>query len=204
MIRFLVSFHLVLFLGCGDGVNKTKTVVIDSEPVDTTTISIKPDPEPVIIAPIIPMGAVTGNFNGDSIPFYANVARVDIANETTYVSFENKSLPQISIPKTFGGSVSKMNLDGFDRDVLLVTAKLKDPNFLKHFLYVLRNNQWKPVMNGFAIHVTNLPSIDQPLKLNPNNPNEINRYYSVFNLDSSSPLGYTWLLLEENVAIENR
>ena len=59
-------------------------------------------------------------------------------------------------------------------------------------------------MNGFAIHVTNLPSIDQPLKLNPNNPNEINRYYSVFNLDSSSPLGYTWLLLEENVAIENR
>ena len=90
MIRFLVSFHLVLLLGCGDGMNKTKIVVIDREPEDSIAISIETEPEPVIIAPIIPKGAVTGNFNGDSIPFYANVARVDIANETTYVSLKTK------------------------------------------------------------------------------------------------------------------
>lgn len=204
MIRILVSFHLVLFLGCGAPVKRIKTVAIDSQPKQTKTIPVKTDPEPVVIAPVIPKGAVTGNYNGDSNPFYANVVRVNTANETTYISFENKSLSQISIPQTYGGSVSKMNLDGFDRDLLLVTAKLKDPNFLKYYLYVLRNNQWKPVMNGFAIHITNLPNIDQPLKLNPNNPNELNRYYSVFNLDSTSPLGYTWLLLEENVPIENR
>jgi hypothetical protein len=194
----------MLFLGCGGSSKQPKTIIGEPEVEETTTIPIEVDPEPVIIAPVIPNGAVTGDFNGDSTMFYAHVTRVDTANETTYVSFENKSLPQISIPQTYGGSVSTINLDGFDRDLLLVTAKLKDPNFLKYYLYVLRDNQWKPVMNGFAIHITNLPSIDQPLKLNPNNPNEINRYYSVFNLDSSSPLGYTWLLLEEDVPIENR
>ena len=42
------------------------------------------------------------------------------------------------MPKSYGGTVSSINLDGFDSDLLLLTAKLKDPNFNKYFLFVLR------------------------------------------------------------------
>ena len=102
-----------------------------------------------------------------------------------------------------GGTVSSVSLEGFDRDLLLVTSKLKDPNFNKYFIFVLRNNAWKPVVNGFAIHKSNLNQISQPLQINPDRPKEILRYYSVFDLDKTSPLGYTWRLLRESVTILN-
>jgi len=203
MIRFLVSLHLLLFLGCADSVKESNTIVEEPEPESTPIILETITSKPVKIIPVIPDGAVFGNYNGDSIPFYARVRFVDNKNQITYIAFENDFLPQILIPKSNGGEISKVSLNGFDRDLLLVTAKLKDPNFKKYFLYVLRDNIWKPVMNGFAIHLTNLAEVDQPFKLNPNNPNELLRYYSVFNLDASNPLGYTWLLLEESVPIEN-
>jgi hypothetical protein len=204
MIRLLVTFHLLLFLGCGAPSKHPKTIIGDNEPEETTTIPLETDQDPMIIESVLPKGAVVGNFNGNLEPFFAHISKIDRTNAITYISFEDEKLPQISIPLSLGGTVSKQSLEGFDRDLLLFTAKLKDPNFNKYFLYVLRDNRWKPVMNGFAIHLANLSTIDEPLKLNPNNPNELNRYYSVFNLDSSSPLGYTWLLLEENVPIENR
>ena len=141
---------------------------------------------------------------GDSKSFYAEVSRIDTKNETTYISFENNIILTLAVPKSYGGTVSSIALDGFDRDLLLLTAKLKDPNFNKYYLFVNRDRIWKPVMNGFAIHKNNLTNNVEPFKINPNNPNEILRRYSVFNLDGSSALGYTWLLLEESVPIENR
>lgn len=200
MIRLFVSMSLLWALSCGVP-GSVRTVIEDEEPaiIETETSEV-----PVIIEPILPKGAIQGNYNGDQKPFYAFVSQVDLQNEITYISFENDAFQQIKIPKSYGGTLSSFILEGFDRDLLLLTAKLKDPNFNKYFLYVLRNGQWKSVMNGFAIHLTNMKNIQEPIRINPNTPNELVRNYSVFSLDASDPLGYTWLLLEESVSIENR
>ena len=205
MIKFLVPIPLLWFLGCG---SPPKTVTTKDESNSTTVISDEAletsDPDIKIITEMPPpTGAVLGNYNGDAIPFYAEISKVDTKNQTTYVSFNNDNCPQIVIPETVGGSVSNLCLEGFDRDLLLVTANLKDPNFNKYFLYVLRNNQWKLVVNGFAIHKSNLDQISQPLQIDPDKPKEIFRYYSIFDLDKESPLGYTWRLLNESIAIDN-
>ena len=194
--------------GCGSPSKSTVKVEESSSTSASTTI----DSEPIVATNSV-IETVTenssieltiiGNYNGDSIPFYAKVSTVDSINQITYISFEKQSCPQIAIPKTMGGAVSSISLEGFDRDLLLVTTKLKDPNFNKYFIFVLRNNEWKPVVNGFAIHKSHLNQISQPLEINPDRPKEILRYYSVFDLDETNPLVYTWRLLRESVAILN-
>jgi len=198
MKEFLVFLFFILLIGCGTPTKKPRNV-IGNEPTNTTKTIISP----TVIEPSIPKGAVVGNYNGDFNTFYATISSIDVRSETTVISFEKNKYPFLKIPKTVGGTISTLVLDGFDRDLLLVTAKLKDPNFNKYYLYVLRNNQWKPVINGFAIHKSNKPDTLVPLKINPNNPKEIVRYYSVFDLDATSELGYTWRLLQEIVPIEN-
>jgi hypothetical protein len=200
MIRLFLSIPLLWALNCGSPSVK-RTVIEDQEPTITVTDTIE---LPVIAEPILPLGATQGNFNGDQKAFYAYVSQVDLQNEITYISFENDAYQQIKVPKSYGGTLSSFVLEGFDRDLLLLTAKLKDPNFNKYFLYVLRDNQWKPVMDGFAIHLSNMENIRNPIRINPTTPLELVRNYSVFSLDASDPLGYTWLLLEESVPIENR
>lgn len=203
MIRYLVSIHLFLIVGCGAPNNNTKFIIGEEEPNTTSSTPIIIT-EPEIVEPLIPEGAAVGDFRGDSKSFYAEVSRVDTKNEITYISFENNILPTLAIPKSFGGTVSSIAIDGFNSELLLLTAKLKDPNFNKYYLFVHKNNNWLPVMNGFAIHKNNLTNNLEPFIINPNNPNEFLRRYSVFNLDASSALGYSWLLLEESVPIENR
>jgi hypothetical protein len=192
---------LIWFLGCG---SPPKTVITAKEESNATTIISDKviDASEIVNEIPLPKGAVLGDYKGDALPFYAEIPKVDLKNRRTYVSFIS-DCPQIVIPETVGGTVSSLSLEGFDRDLLLVTAKLKDPNFNKYFLYILRNNEWKPVINGFAIHKSNLNQISQPLQINPDKPNEIVRYYSVFDLDKDSPLGYTWRLLHESIAVEN-
>lgn len=200
MIRLFVSIPLLWALSCGTP-GSVGTVIEDVEPtiVVTETTEI-----PVIVEPVLPNGATHGNYNGDQQPFYAFVSQVDLQNEITYISFENDAFRQIKIPKSYGGTLSSFILEGFDRDLLLLTAKLKDPNFNKYFLYVLRDGEWQSVMNGFAIHLSNMMHVQEPIRINPNTSSELVRNYSVFSLDASDPLGYTWLLLEESVPIENR
>ncbi len=203
MFRYLIFLSATfLFLACGTPTKKTKNI-IGPNPKETNNSIPKPpiseNTTPKVIASTLPNGAVIGNYNGDLKPFYAKVDRVDIKNEITYISFEDNRFPQLLIPKTYGGTVSPLILDGFDRDLLLLTAKLKDENFNKYFLYVLRENQWKPVMNGFAIHKSHKPENLQVIRVNPENPNELLRYYSVFDIDKKSETGYKWLLLEESV-----
>ena len=205
MIRLVASIYLLWAIGCGDSAKKSKTI-IGEEDASTTiaTIDSITKTETEISTTAVPEGIAVGNYNGDDKPFYAYVSSVDVKNETTKISFGNDINVPLIIPKTLGATISKLSLDGFDRDLLFVTAKIKDPNFNKYFLFVLRNNQWKQVVNGFAIHQSNLDEVSEPLRINPTNPDELERNYSVFNLDSSSPTGYTWLLLNESVAIENR
>jgi hypothetical protein len=207
MIRSIVSIIILWALSCGNPKEKhsvigtQETIISSEESSDSsseTTVITKE------IEPLLPKGAIVGDYNGDLNPFYAKVSHVNFQKEITYISFENKSLRTIEIPKTYGGMLSSMTLEGFDRDLLLVTAQLKDPNFNKYFLYVLRDGQWKSVMNGFAIHHSNMHDSLRPIRPHPEDPNQLLRNYSVFSLDASDPLGYTWLLMEESVPIQNR
>ncbi|GER58308.1 hypothetical protein ULMA_04160 [Patiriisocius marinus] len=201
----LITIVLFIFaVGCG-APSKNTGPIIDSK-TESDVITSKNNPtstEPTVVKPILPKGAVIGNYNGDLKPFYAHVSKIDTKKGVTTVSFESKKYPDVLIPKTYGGTVAPLILEGFDRDLLLVTAKLEDPNFNKYFLYVLRNNSWKPVMNGFAIHKSNRPETLQVIRVNPENKNELIRYYSVFDIDETNEEGYVWRLLEESIVKQN-
>jgi hypothetical protein len=205
MTKFLVTITLLWFLGCDsptnivtakDNLNETTIFSEDSLVASDSVIKIIAENPP-------PPGAVFGNYNGDAFPFYARVLKEDTKNHKTYIAFNTKNCPQIVIPETVGGSLSSICLEGFDRDLLLFTAKLKDTSFNKYFLYILRNQEWKQVVNPFAIHKSNLTENLQPLQINPDETSKVLRNYSVFDLDETSPHGYTWRLLTESVVIDN-
>ncbi len=185
---------LILAFGCGTPTQKPKSVIGD-DPIEENL--------PGIITPILPEGAVTADFNGNFQPFYAFVEKVIAKNETTFIGFEDENLPQILIPESFGAKLSPLKLEGFDREILMVNAKLRDTNFNKYFLFVFRENQWKPIVNPFAIHKTNMSDTLIPAKINPENPKELLRYYSVFEMDANSEKKYRWALLQESVLLEN-
>ncbi len=187
-------------------VSPTKNKNIIGPPVEDTTVPVNIPKEdlPIIEEPKLPKGAVVANFLTDQEPFYASVASVDKRNGSTTITFEDAAAPKIIIPETYGATLTTLRFDEFDRDLLLVKAKLKDPVFTKHFLYVLRNNQWKLVVNGFSIHEDNNPESLSPIEVDPENSGNMKRYYSVFDLDQNSSSGYTWRLLTESIPILNR
>ncbi|RMA65712.1 hypothetical protein [Ulvibacter antarcticus] len=188
-----------LCLSCGTP-NKKNTNVIGPKETITDTLTTS---TPNILKPAAPEGAVFGNFNGDNNQLFSHIANFNSHQEKTEIGFQDKDIKKLIVPKTLGGSLSLIELEGFDRDLLLFTAKLKDPNFNKYFLFVQRDGEWKPVINGFAIHKTNLTDTLIPIKIDPNNLRNISRHYSVFNLDDSNENGYSWLLQSESVPIKN-
>lgn len=169
-------------------------------------MSVKPPvaPEPPkATVPTLPESAVTGTFVPGEASMYAYVGQVDHAAGSTFIAFQDKKYPTILVPKTYGGDLEILKLEGFDRDVLMLRARLRDTQFYKYFPFVLRNNQWEPLTNGFAIHKSNRPdTIARVLKRNMEVPSEVIRYYSVFDLDTSGDTGYTWRLLTESVPIQ--
>lgn len=191
-----IQFSLILFLafGCGPPSQKPKSIIGD-DPIEKNV--------PEIRAPVLPEGAVTADFNGNFQPFYAFIKKVDLKTKTTFIGFEDEKQPQLIIPESLGAVLSPLKLEGFDREILMVNAKLKDTNFNKYFLFVLRENQWKPVVNGFAIHKSNMNDTLMPAKINPENAKELLRYYSGFEMDALSEKKYGWVLLLESVPIEN-
>lgn len=201
----LMKITTVLFisaiLGCGTPPSKKpKTIIGKPKPA----VNIPKEEIPVIKEPKIPEGAVSANFLSDNTPFYAFVHKVDKKKGITTIRFEKPNIPHIVLPETYGASLSMLRFDEFDRDLLLVTAKLKDPVFNKYYLYVHRNNTWKLVVNGFAIHQDNNPHTLEPIVVDPDDPTKMLRYYSVFDLDKTSNLGYTWRLLTESIPIKNK
>lgn len=198
-----VGLLVLLFFSCGTPQPKTPNVVIGKDTTTTEEKVIIPKEEKVV-EPKIPNGAVSANYRNGVKAFYGYVEKVDRKNGGTTIAFENNEAPRLFIKDTYGAKLSFNRWAEFDRDLLLVTAKLKDPNFNKYFLYILKNNNWQPVVNGWAIHKSNKPETLKPIVVDPGNPNKLKRYYSVFDLDETSELGYTWRLLEESIPIVNR
>jgi|GEM_PF-827281 len=202
-VATLVTISLVL--SCvSPPKNKNKTII--GPPVEDTTVPVNIPKEdlPILEEPKLPKGAVSANFLSKKKPFYAVVKNVDKRNGRTTIAFENGTAPNIVIPDTYGAVLTTLRFDEFDRDLLLVKAKLKNPVFTKHFLYVLRDNRWKLVVNGFSIHQNNNSKNLEPIVVDPENSDNMKRYYSVFDLDKNSSKGYTWRLLSESIPILNR
>lgn len=192
------------FVACGSSSEKTNTVVIGDPNTPTETVSEVSVIAPETEAPILPTGAVTANFKTDNIPFYGYVKNVNKRKGITIIAFENNKAPTLVLNETYGADVSMLRFDEFDRDLLLVNTKIEDPQFYKYHLYVLKNGQWLSVVKPFAIHESHVNAALKPIIVDPKNPNNMFRYYSVFDIDDESELGYTWRLFNESVAIRNR
>ena len=200
IVRFVVGLlPLFLLAACGSP-NNTKSIIESTEttPIRTDTIALE------ITEAVVPTTAIMGDFNGDLSRFYANISDVNAKNQITEISFQDNKTPPLYVQKTLGGALSLLTLEGFNRDLLLFTAKLKDPNFHKYYVFVHREGRWKEVVNSFAIHKSNFNNDIVPISENPDNPDELLRYYSVFDLDETNPDGYIWRLLQERVAIQNK
>jgi len=193
---FFLICLIFLFFTCGTPPKK------DSQIQDEIT-EVKEVKEPINVTPLLPEGAVTANFNGDSLFFYSYVKKNNTKNGITYISFEDELFPEIQIPKSYGATLSFLKFKGYDRDLLLATVKLKDTSFNKYYVYILRNNQWKPFVNGFAIHKSNLTDSLVPIQLDSLDNTKVRRFYSVFDLDNSNNKKYSWRLLEESIPIES-
>ena len=195
----LLTLPLLAVLSCGAPKEKMEQVVIDTTPKDTVVVVEETIPEP--IEPTIPNGAITANFKENNAPFYGYVDSVNRNTGQTRIAFEETKLPPIVIKDSYGAELSSLRFPEFNNDLLLVAAKLKDPQFKKYYLYQWDNTKWKQVVNGWAIHVSNKPDTLKPIVVSPRNPQKTKRYYSVFDLDKESATGYRWKLLQEEVAI---
>lgn len=202
-MRFLlVSVLLVTVTGCGT-VPKKGPTVIENDPISDLPKEIN-ETNPTIVMSEIPEGAISGIFNSDAEPFYAAVDSVDTENQTTTISFENEAMNGITLPEAIGASLSSVRFEGFDRDILMINSIYKDPIFRKYYLYILKNDQWHPVVDGFILHVDNISNDMIPIQPDPRNSNRMVRSYSVFDMDPDSETKYNWILKEETAEIMNR
>jgi len=150
----------------------------------------------------IPEGALKANFIEHQDSFYAFVKNIDASNNTTLVSFENEQLPEITIPESLGAQLSILKLKNFPNDVLLVNAMAIDTNFNEYYLYVWKDSEWKQPVNHFYIHKSNITDTLIPIKNNLKDSMQLDRYYSVFNMERVSEKKYSWSLVQESVPIE--
>ncbi|MDT0555253.1 hypothetical protein [Patiriisocius hiemis] len=201
MRLFLLGFILFFFLKCGSKTTNTSKDIINS--ADTEVTETNSNTNDVIISEetTLPPGAVIGNYINKETSFYAFVKKINKNKGITSIHFENNYTPPILIKETYGATIETLRFPEFESDLLLVTAKLKDPIFNKYFLYQFKNGKWVLVVNGFAIHEDNINEVSTPIEVDPNNPNNMLRFYSVFDLDKTSDKGYTWRLLQESVPI---
>lgn len=182
----------------------TPNVLPEDDTTSSTVMETPVEEEEIIIVPTIPKGAITANYESGLKAFYGFVENHTPSKGKTVIAFEDNSAPRIVLNDTYGAELSFLRFPEFDRDLLLVNARLKDPNFNKYYLYILKDDQWKLVVNGWAIHKSNNPDALEPIIVDPKKRNHMKRFYSVFDLDKESALGYTWRLLEESIPIENR
>jgi hypothetical protein len=201
MRSFFAPMLMFLLVSCGTPPQKSNTVVIGK---DTTTVIEETPPKEVIIEPVIPADAVTANYRKNTKEFYGFIKDVNVPRAVTTISFEDNAAPDLRINDSYGATISFLRFPEFDSDLLLVNSIIKDPNFNKYYLYVLSGDRWLQVVNGWAIHKDNKPDTLQPIAVDETNPSKMFRYYSVFDLDKNSELGYTWRLLNESIPIENR
>jgi len=198
MKYFLIVVFLWAMSSCGAPPKPKPPIVekdISKEETETNSI---------ITMSNIPEDAISGNFSLNAAPFYAAVEVVDSEKETTTISFEDETIEKITIPEAIGASLSSVRFDQFDQDVLVVNTTYKDPIFRKYYLYILKDSQWKLVVDGFIIHVENMSGDGVPIKPHPSQSNKMIRSYSVFDMDQESDTKYMWILHEEETEILNR
>ncbi|MBK5212142.1 MAG: hypothetical protein JJE55_00595 [Flavobacteriaceae bacterium] len=152
--------------------------------------------------PELPEGALRADFIGNQDSVYAFIKEIDASTETTLIGFENKKLPEITIPESVGAELHILKLKNFVNDVLLVNAKLKDTNFNEYYLFVWEDSIWKQPANRFDIHKSNMTDTLIPIKNNPKDSTQLLRYYSVFDMDRTSGKKYSWKLMQESIPIE--
>ncbi len=202
-MKFLLLIPLFYIAACGSGSEKKNTVVIGDpnptrEPISEAIITA---PEDVVATPI---GAINGNFKTGNTPFYVYVKNVNKRKGITTIAFEDNHAPSLILNETYGATITTLRFDEFDRDLLLVNTKIKDPQFHKYHLYILKNGQWLPVVKPFTIHESHKEAQKNPIFVDPQNPNNMFRYYSVFDIDDTNDQDYGWRLHNESVAIKNR
>lgn len=204
-MKFLLLIPLLYFSACGSGSEKTNKVIIGDPKPQTEDVSdvINTDPE-IVVVPVLPDGAITANFNTDAVPFYGYVKNVNPRKGVTTIAFENNAAPLLVINKTYGATIKSLRFDEFDRDLLLVDTKIDDPQFHKYHLYILKNKQWQPVVYPFAIHESHTEAQENPIFVDPDNSNNMFRYYSVFDIDDTDDQAYGWRLHNESVNILNK
>lgn len=151
----------------------------------------------------LPEGAIIADFQGNGTYYYGYVKTVDIAKETTSISFQDEIYPTLTIPQSIGAQLQVLKLKNFDRDLLLVNAKLKDTNFNEYYLFRLKDSVWKPIVDRFDIFKGNMVDTLVPIQSNPTDSTHLLRYYSVFDIDRTSGEKYKWRLLRESVEIED-
>ena len=197
-MKFPFAFlGLLILFSCGTPTPKTDNeAVIKKDTVVQDTPPVEADP-----LPKVPENAVTANYISGSPAFYGYVADVNFVQATTTIGFEDNLAPSLIIADSYGASIDYLRYPEFESDLLLVTAVIKDPNFNKYYLYQLKDYYWKEVVNGWAIHKENRPDTLQPVTVSSTKANHMHRYYSVFDLDKDSELGYTWRLLEETIPL---
>ncbi len=198
-MKLISLLVLSLAMSCGSTSNKEEPI-ISNDPI-VTSEEEKIVVESSEIEPALPLGAVSGNFDGLGNPFYAHTLPSE--GNKTIVSFENNSVPSITLLESNGGKLYNLHFEEFDRDLLLVAANTKDPIFIKYHLYINKNQAWKPVVEPFTLHISHTLNDFIPIEVDPANPKLMFRHYSVFDLDQESELGYTWRLLTESVPILN-
>ena len=142
---------------------------------------------------------VCADFNGDQNAFFAYICSVNPTDESTTICFENSISPPLVLSNTTGGNITSLKLEYSDRDYLLFTSN--ENEFATYFLFALRNNEWKPVIDSFCIHKSNLSSVITTIRVDPNHPDHLLHYYSVFDLDEVNSGKNPWKLVEESVMI---
>lgn len=191
-MKYLLVAILFLLIGCkkiSENNNQPKEVVIEKIPILDET-------------PELPEGALIADFIGTQDSLFAFVKKVDISTETTLIGFENEKLPNIIIPESIGAALSLLKLKNFQKDVLLINAKLKDTNFNEYYVFVWNDSVWKQPVNRFNIHKSNMTDTLVPISNNPEDSTQLLRYYSVFNMDRKSEKKFTWKLMKESIPIE--
>ena len=193
---FLCVFLSLMIVKCGSPKTAPKT---------TPKVITEPKEEIVTqtnTTPTIPDRAITGEFVEDEANFYAYVKSVDTSKGRTVIDFELGFCDHsIILEECYGAELEILRFPEFTTELLLIKTKLKDPVFTKYFLYQHKNNNWQLVVNGFSIHQDNMDNVPQPIHVDPNNKANMLRYYSVFDLDTSTESGYTWKLLQESIPI---
>ena len=190
----LLAIMCFLFLSCKQFSKTNETQEIESNS-EESSIGIDEKIK-------LPEGALSGNFLGNDDSLYAYIKEINPSTETTIIDFQNNKLPEIIIPESIGAQLYLLKLKNFDKDVLLVNAKLKDTNFNEYYLFVWQDSIWKQPVNRFNIHKSNMTDALIPIKNNPEDSTQLLRYYSVFDMDRASEKKYSWKLLEESIPIE--